>query len=441
MKRMNAHIVNKALRGLKWLGCAARDLQVTRCGRVALSGALAISLSPDLFATEMDIRAEFQPDSARPHHNAFVNKTPNNGGYCRYYPANCEYRGIYSISAPVHFNNVAPILAHHADPRQGAMITVPGEWRTLTVTHAQTLETEEVRVRIIGFGTTMDTSPRTIHDLVPNASSWFNAYNRLWSGQRWSLAPAPCIGKSTALYDATQFIFFWETPVSTTACGKQALYDIPYMTFRTLDFSYELQTPNPLHMSSGEYTGRMTYTIGPYQDFDMGDVLIPSDTLLTLNFSLGVSHTLKVDVPPGGNFVELVPKGGWHQWMFQGRAPEKLYRDQTFLISASSRFQMSLQCQYVIGDTCALDNKQSHRVPLDILVTLPNGLGREGGSAVNRQPLLLSGAGTQLFQPNYYVDRRQATLHFEIQKQHVKDMLFQEGTYSGNVVVIWDSEV
>lgn len=208
MKRMNAHIVNKALRGLKWLGCAARDLQVTRCGRVALSGALAISLSPDLFAIEMDIRAEFQPDSARPHHNAFVNKTPNNGGYCRYYPANCEYRGIYSISAPVHFNNVAPILAHHADPRQGAMITVPGEWRTLTVTHAQTQETEEVRVRIIGFGTTMDTSPRTIHDLVPNASSWFNAYNRLWSGQRWSLAPAPCIGKSTALYDATQFIFF-----------------------------------------------------------------------------------------------------------------------------------------------------------------------------------------------------------------------------------------
>ena len=64
MKRMNAHVVNKALRGLKWLGCAARDLQVTRCGRVALSGALAISLSPDLFAIEMDIRAEFQPDSA-----------------------------------------------------------------------------------------------------------------------------------------------------------------------------------------------------------------------------------------------------------------------------------------------------------------------------------------------------------------------------------------
>lgn len=209
MKRMNAHVVNKGLRCLKWLRCAARDLQLTG-GRVALSGALAISLSPGTFAAEMNIRAEFQPDSARPNHNTFVNKTPNNSGYCRYYPADCERRGIYSISAPVYFNNVATIFAHHADPRQGAMITVPGEWRTLTVTHAQTQETEEVRVRIIGFGTTMDTSPHTIHDLVPNASSWLDAYNKLWNGQRWSVAP-PALESPQRFLTASNLSFLGNT--------------------------------------------------------------------------------------------------------------------------------------------------------------------------------------------------------------------------------------
>src|SRR3546814_3118440 len=78
------------------------------------------------------------------------------------------------------------------------------------------------------------------------------------------------------------------------------------MTYRYLDFAYELRTPNPLNMSSGQYTGSLTYSIGPGQDFDMGDVMLPNDSALTLNFNLEVQHTLQVEVPPGGNRVELV---------------------------------------------------------------------------------------------------------------------------------------
>jgi len=214
------------------------------------------------------------------------------------------------------------------------------------------------------------------------------------------------------------------------------------MSTNTMEYAYELRTPNPLGMSSGQYTGSITYSMGPGGDYDFGDVMMPSKNSLTFNFTLSVEHDLKVEVPPGGNRIELVPQGGWQAWLNQGRKPTRLFRDQTFTISASSRFKMQLACERVIGDSCALKNADGHEVPLDISVSLPHGLSREDGAAVNRQPLLLSGVGTELFQPGFYVNRRPGTLHFEVKKEHADTMVTQGGTtYSGQVSVIWDSEL
>jgi hypothetical protein len=56
--------------------------------------------------------------------------------------------------------------------------------------------------------------------------------------------------------------------------------------------------------------------------------------------------------------------------------------------------------------------------------------------------LLLSGAGTELFQPGFYVNRRPGTLHFEVKKDYAEQMLERGGsTYSGQVTVVWDSQV
>jgi hypothetical protein len=176
----------------------------------------------------------------------------------------------------------------------------------------------------------------------------------------------------------------------------------------------------------------------------MGDIMLPSSNSLTLNFELDVLHTLKVDVPPGGNRVELVPQGGWQSWLTQGRKPTRLFRDQTFTISASSRFKMQLECQYVQGNTCSLNEPQlGHFVPLNISVSLPAGLTDAGGQSVDRRPLRLDGSGTQLFQPGLYVDRKPGTLHFEIPASEVAEMIKpgQQRQYSGSVTVIWDSEV
>jgi hypothetical protein len=211
-----------------------------------------------------------------------------------------------------------------------------------------------------------------------------------------------------------------------------------------MGFSYHLITPNPLKMSSGTYRGVLNYSVGPGRDFDMGDVMLPDDDLISINFTLIVEHTLKVDIPPGGNRVLLEPQGGWQSWLSQGRKPTRLYRDQTFNIAASSRFKMSLRCQYSSGNNCALwEPTAGHAVPLEVGVTLPGGLTDAAGQAVNRRSLRRDGVGTELFQPGFYVDRKPGTLHFEVAGDAVDEMLKPgvSRSYSGNVTVIWDSEV
>lgn len=307
----------------------------------------------------------------------------------------------------------------------------------MTITLRDTLENETVQIRIKGLGSRYVTIP--VLELAPEAASAAASHADIWYGGRWNYASYPCVAY-TGSYTDNWYSFFWSTPTQG-ACARRARVNSPWLEFRNLDFAYEIKTPNPLSMSSGEYTGSFTYTLGPFKDFDMGDNLIPDEPTLKLNFTLTVQHTLTVEIPPGGNQVELIPEGGWQQWVHNGRTPEKLFRDQSFILSTSSRFKMQLQCSRPLGNTCALSNNNGHEVPIGILVTLPKGLGREDGSAVNRQPLLLSGIGTELFTPTRYVDRSPAILHFEAPKQHISEMLSKQGKYTGNVVVIWDSEV
>ena len=396
------------------------------------------SVTPALGAV-VNIRAEFSADPSRPGNNTFENKTPNSSQFCVQYPSSCLSRGIVSISAPISFKNSSTIIANHADPRQGMMVRVNSEWRSLTVTDSQTLSTEQVKIRITAFGTVTDIRPNNIHELVPEATSWTDGHRRLWSGGFLSSGASPCISLQVPYLDGTVFGFFWTTPVPGATCSKQALYNIPSLRFRTTDFAYEMQTPNPLQISTGEYTGELTYTLGPNQDLDMGDNLLPDDSTLTLRFSLGVLHVLQIVIPPGGNKIELTPKGGWQQWLQKGRVPEKIYRDQTVLISASSRFKMQLSCDRVIGDTCAISNS-SHEVPVDVRVSMPNGIANDGdSSAVSRKPLSVTTA--QVFKSTFYVDNRASTLHFEIQKRHVEEMLSEQGNYKGNITAIWDSDI
>ena len=397
---------------------------------------MAVLLCSAGATADENITARFRPDPSNPMVNKFENTTPISSICAAHIPARCKALGIFSLrDTTLRINSVAPIIANHEEERQGFMVKVPSAWRDLVVTHATTQETEIVQVRIAGIGGYWSV-PRP-----PGVSAWGQP-GIAWSTQ-WRYAPSPCQSTSHLAAGTASASYFWLTPEGAGPCSRKPSQDLLRMNVNTMEYAYELRTPNPLGMSSGQYTGSITYTMGPGGDYDFGDVMMPSKNALTFNFTLSVEHDLKVEVPPGGNRIELVPQGGWQPWLNQGRKPARLFRDQTFNISASSRFKMQLGCERTMGDTCALRNAtDGHAVPVDVSVSLPHGLSRMDGAPVNRQPLLLSGAGTESFQPGFYVNRRPGTLHFEVKKDYAEQMLERGGsTYSGQVTVVWDSEL
>ncbi|WP_379555106.1 hypothetical protein [Pseudomonas sp. MD332_8] len=400
-----------------------------------LVGLLSLGGTGTAQAISENITALFKPDPTNPMVNKFQNTTPISSICQSHIPTQCQALNLFSLRIP-GFDALSngPILANHADERQGFMVQVPSHWRNVLVTHTKTGETETVQMRIAGFGGLWQV-PRP-----PGVSAW--AQPGVGWTQQWARAPSPCISTGHLKAGLQTATYFWMVPEGAGVCSRKPSQELAYMRIYQMEYAYELRTPNPLGMSSGEYTGSLTYTMGSGGDYDFGDVLIPTDNQLTFSIFLEVQHDLKIEVPPGGNRIELVPQGGWQTWLNQGRKPARLFRDQTFNISASSRFKMQLECERVMGNTCALRNGDGHQVPLDISVSLPYGLNRPDGSAVNLQPLLLSGAGTELFQPGYYVNRRPGTLHFEVAKEHADSMLAQGGsTYSGQATVIWDSDL
>ncbi|WP_339532048.1 hypothetical protein [Pseudomonas mucidolens] len=384
-----------------------------------------------------DLTAVFRPDPARPDQNRFINTTPSSG-YCSTHVETCQAYQMFSIRLPITARSSGPMEANPSDVRRGAYWKVPAAWRPLTVINAFG-EQETVEIRISGLGSRYALD-RSAVELVGGGVSWGTGHRMLW-GSAWASAPQPCTNSGVVSYVAEKYAFLWKTPVEA-ACVKLQKYAIPGMGYDYMDIAYELRTPNPLQMSTGVYSGVLNYSLGPYQDFDLGDVMLPSDSVLTLNFSLDVEHMLKVDFAPGANRIELLPEGGWQAWLHQGRPPARLYRDVAYRIAASSRFKMQLECSLVIGNTCGLRNADGDEVPLQVAVTLPNGLTDEFGAAITQRPLRLDGSGSTLFQPAYYVNNRPASLHFEVEKTHVAEMLENSGsTYSGIVTVIWDSEV
>jgi hypothetical protein len=241
--------------------------------------------------------------------------------------------------------------------------------------------------------------------------------------------------------NAASRTFFWLTSESRE-CATRAHYLIPNLSYDNVQIGYELRTPNPLQMSSGHYTGQWTYTVGPGMDFDMGDIMRPDDPTLTLSFNLDVEHTLKVDLPPGGNKVVLEPQGGWQSWIASGRKPARIFRDQMFYISASSRFKVMMQCNSLGSERCRMFGAGGNVTDVRSYLTLPAGLTYENGGPVNRYPLQIN-VWSMAFQPGHYLDRKAGMLHFEIPSDAIESLLKPgvSGTLSSNITILWDSEV
>lgn len=389
-------------------------------------------------AYELDITAVFRIDSANPNFRSFKNTTPNSG-WCTRPAGRCE-GDKFTLRAPIAFHSNAPIAANHSDVRRGAMFKLPSQWRKITVYHDVTREPYILEVRISGIASKY-TLTNVRHLIGDPSVPTREAHERLWGGTSWWIPPSPCYTGGAPSFAATDWVFVWDVGSGGGVCAKKPAYNIPWMNYETLDITYELRTPNPLSMRSGQYRGLVDYTVGPGGDFDMGDVMEPTDSSLVLNFLLDVEHALKIDIPPGGNRVELVPEGGWQSWLQNpARIPKKLFRDQTFHISASGPFGMRLICSNMDGQGCAIRNENNHVIPVAVDVSLPSGIVNSEGRPVVRQAL--RNDLDVKFQPGNYVDYKPATLHFEANRL-IDEMLREHAgsTYSGTITVVWDSDV
>jgi hypothetical protein len=403
-------------------------------------GLLAALTAPAAGAANQEIRALFAPDPSQPNKNVFINKTPNSG-YCATYPGQCSDNNMFSIQIPVRFDSRRTVV-----PREGLTLKVPANWRRLTVTHQETQNTETVEVRIIGFGSNLLFSHPVTQ--LTGETDVLAAHQKLWSTSSWVNAPAPCLYSGVGSYTPTSYRFFWKAPVEAP-CSKVSQFYIPSISFDTLDFAYELRTPNPLGMSSGLYTGSLSYVLGSGGEFDMGGQMVPDDRNLTLDFVLDVQHTLKVDLPPGGDKVVLEPEGGWQRWISGNERPARIYRDQPFYLSASSRFKVMMLCDSptfygaecrLLGDEATLPFRNTSWVHTKL--SLPAGItGPDGGPV--KDLVLKKNEWVGPFQPGLYVDRKPGNLRFEMPPDAIAYVLRPgvNDTLRGDITVIWDSEV
>jgi len=400
---------------------------------ILASGLTAALISPLASALTQDITAKFRPDQSNPTVNEFVNTTPQSGICPGHIPGHCNALGIFTIRTNAFTAEAnGPIPANHPSPRQGAMWKVPSEWRAVQVTHTETGQTDTVQMRIAGIGHRWNSRP--------GVSAWVQP-GLPWSSA-WRDAPSPCRGINYFAAGTNFVLFFWLVPENAGVCHRVPSTTIDWFNYSNMEYAYGLKTPNPLAMAPGEYTGSISYVLGPGGDFDFGDVMIPNDNVLTFNFTLTVDHHLRVQVPPGGNRVQLEPQGGWQNWLQNGRKPTRLARDQTVSLWSGGPFKMTLECGQPLGNTCSVSNG-THQVPLEVAVSLPAGLYDSAGRPVNRLPLRLDGSGTERFQPRIYIYRQPSTLHFSVLADGVAQMLEHGSgtTYSGTATVVWDSEV
>lgn len=398
-------------------------------------GVLLVGGTPQVFAGVIELTAAFAPDPTNVGNNKFVNTTPNSG-YCSSAPRECAVFNMFSVVVPFTLQASTAIVANHSDPRQGAMIKVPANFKSLNVVSA-TGDVKVLKLKVSGIGAVQ----RFSQDVraITGQSGIMQAHQILWVEGSWVNAPAPCLYSGVGHPFEKAYRFFWRTP-SINSCVKKANFDIESLGLDVVNIAYELVTPDPLSMAIGTYHGSVDYSVGPGGDFDFGDILQPSDSVLTLKFTLSVMHILKVQFPPGADRLSLIPDGGWQQWLHRGRRPEKLFANQPFQIWSSGRFNMQLQCQYTVGEHCGIQNQSGHMVPVETRVTLPAGITALSGMAVNRQ--LLSNTNATTFFPSHYVDNGRASLHFDVGRESVKEMTDYAGSrYSGNVTVVWDSQV
>lgn len=234
------------------------------------------------------------------------------------------------------------------------------------------------------------------------------------------------------------FDYFYDIKSTNQKSGGVCYYNKFNTTFtsRNIDLKriyigYKLQPPDPLKMENGTYKGSLTLSLGRNKDLDFGDATY-SDSNVTIEFTLRVTHQLKVEFPAGSNKVILQPPKGWAPWINSGKTPPNLKAELPFSLWKSAEANVSLSyCQYQNNNKCQLNNiKNNHKI--DFNVNYITGLGEHAPLTKSKH---------RLFNDGIHIGVKRKIV-FEIDKTNLTEMMKYPGsTYQGDVTIMFEAEI
>ncbi|WP_244172991.1 hypothetical protein [Kosakonia pseudosacchari] len=417
--------------------------------RHVLSGGMAVCLLLASFvssAVTMNITASFSPSLTNPENVVFTDTTAQSG-FCATWPTYCV-NGERSLSTGLILTPRTGLTTTDS-PQDSLYFKWPSSFQNVEVTNVENGTTTMVRFRVSSFSGRYD------------ANSNYGVYDWGESGYAFTLGPLGGCNAITPgwLIGNTGVAWLWGVPEGTGGCYRITSVDRPVgdakfvRQVNTLSFGYTMIAPSPLTLTSGEYVGTVTYTIGPGGDIDFGNNFQANDNILEINFKLSVNHDLKLTPAAGAQSVALQPcatgrvcsedegQANWERWMVTRVTPQLTGRS-AFSLSSSGAFTVYLSCAEQSGTDCALKSDNSGQlVPVKTLLSLPdNIIDSATGASVTRKALRIGkDMSNNIFNTQSYARDAAGNIDFLVTQKDVDTMLkTRPDTYRGAVTVIFD---
>lgn len=387
---------------------------------------------------DLTITASFKPSILAPQRNQFVNTTAASG-FCADYPSECAGKA-FSIKFPVVWSYGA-MKAKETNPRQAAYAKVPSTFRNVAMVNTATGLRTMLRFRVSGFAMGYILTKSAAEIVGMPSDKWLEAHGVLWGGTNWARPPSPCTKLTVFGYVSQAWMkSIWGYPEGADACVKLPAYAIDGLQMWNAGLMYELETPDPMMLDNGKYTGSLSYSIGKNQDFDFGDNATVNASSQKINFELTVEHELKVNYPESSHRVLLEPPGGWQVWQQQGRPATGLLREVPFSLASSGNFSVRLECQYNMATHCGIANSKMTVFPVVTKISI-EGV-KVKASGINAEDVRLGADLAVAFSSRFNSAARRSKLSFSMSAADASMMARQAGdAYLGIVTVVFDANV